>query len=361
MEATLDEQQESLKKRQKLTRAAGWILALDALGLTVCRIFISLLTKTDLFAGLAPEQAELVTEVIFDVLVQIGFCFGSAYLVSTIYLKADFKQFLALSNVRKPRLSACLLGVAIGLLAPCLSSLINLLYMSALTGQGVSLPSTGGMVLPAEFSVWYFLAYAVLTAVFPAVCEEFLNRGVVLTAVRGMFPQWATVLIGGLIFGLFHQYVYQFAYTAVFGMVITYVTLKTKSIFPAMIIHFTNNFTAVITEFADAYQWNVFSLTGWIASLDNMVVVIMLLLLGTAACLFAVFAIGRMEERAKKKEIIKKLNLNVDPAFVSVAEVGGPLADVVYYKPTFADVVMYAVALFLTVGITLFTLLGFMV
>ena len=57
------------------------------------------------------------------------------------------------------------------------------------------------------------------------------------------------IVFGALFFGLFHQYAAQFWYALFGGAVLTIVTLRSKSVVPAMIMHFINNFFSVMMSY----------------------------------------------------------------------------------------------------------------
>ncbi len=99
-------------------------------------------------------------------------------------------------------------------------------------------------------SPWVFVAEVVTTAVLPAFCEEFYNRGVLLSATSDMKDGWGKALFLGLMFGLFHQNVQQFFYTFFAGFVFGIVAMKTKSIWPCVYMHFVNNFLSVLYDYS---------------------------------------------------------------------------------------------------------------
>lgn len=83
-------------------------------------------------------------------------------------------------------------------------------------------------------------------ALSPAVCEELLFRGVLLQGTRrSMSPTW-TVVVNGLLFGLFHISPYRFVSTMILGMVLALIVLRAGSILPGMLFHLLNNASAIV-------------------------------------------------------------------------------------------------------------------
>lgn len=105
-----------------------------------------------------------------------------------------------------------------------------------------------------------------LLAVCPAVCEELAFRGCFLHSVQKpgdrLAPSWATCLLVGCVFGAFHFSLQRLLATSVIGTLLTYVALRTGSIWPCMLLHLANNGLAVglnslhleYTEFP-AWSW----------------------------------------------------------------------------------------------------------
>ena len=84
-----------------------------------------------------------------------------------------------------------------------------------------------------------------VVAILPAVCEEFLFRGV-LRRLFSDLPPMATVLVVGLLFGAFHLDLYRLVPTAVLGVAITYLCVKTDNFYLAVGYHLLNNLSAVL-------------------------------------------------------------------------------------------------------------------
>lgn len=91
-----------------------------------------------------------------------------------------------------------------------------------------------------------FFVVAFAIAFCPAVCEELMFRGAILGLVKKRFGTLNSILFVGVLFGLFHLSVFRILPTAVLGFILTAVTIYSGSILPAMIIHFINNFCALL-------------------------------------------------------------------------------------------------------------------
>ena len=94
----------------------------------------------------------------------------------------------------------------------------------------------------------------VLVAVLPAICEETTHRGLLIHGYS-MLGIKRAVIYSSLMFGLMHLNINQFFYATILGFLIALSTLMSKSIIPAMIIHFMNNFISTYISFAQSNKW----------------------------------------------------------------------------------------------------------
>jgi sodium transport system permease protein len=93
-------------------------------------------------------------------------------------------------------------------------------------------------------SVRRFLWLVFLAALVPAVAEEALFRGVVLSSLRTKLPTAVAVVITGTVFGLFHltpETAFRFLPTAWLGILLSWVVVLSGSLPLAMLLHFLNN------------------------------------------------------------------------------------------------------------------------
>ncbi|MDY3918876.1 MAG: CPBP family intramembrane glutamic endopeptidase [Candidatus Limivivens sp.] len=100
----------------------------------------------------------------------------------------------------------------------------------------------------AELQKAGFWLNLLVVAVIPAVCEEFIFRGVFYSGYRenGILK---AALTCGLVFGLMHRNVNQFFYASVLGVLFCFLVEATGSIFSSIAAHFLIN------------GWNVFLVT----------------------------------------------------------------------------------------------------
>ena len=101
---------------------------------------------------------------------------------------------------------------------------------------------------------WYsaILNFLVICLV-PAVCEEFLFRGAILSNLLP-FGRTQAIFISALLFGLMHQNVAQFFYAFCAGIILGLVYERTGSIWNCMFLHLVNNFFSTFeSDFASAF------------------------------------------------------------------------------------------------------------
>jgi uncharacterized protein len=86
----------------------------------------------------------------------------------------------------------------------------------------------------------------VVLAVAPAICEELLFRGYVQRqAERGLGVKLG-ILFSGIVFGLYHLRPSQIIPLTVLGIYLAWLVWRTGSLWPAIVVHFLNNATAVV-------------------------------------------------------------------------------------------------------------------
>jgi membrane protease YdiL (CAAX protease family) len=97
-----------------------------------------------------------------------------------------------------------------------------------------------------ETPIQILLAF-VSIAIVPALAEEFLFRGCVLSNLLP-YGKKTAIILSALLFALMHGNFAQFFYTFVAGIVLAVVYIETGSIWTSTFIHLFNNFYGVIQQ-----------------------------------------------------------------------------------------------------------------
>ncbi len=80
--------------------------------------------------------------------------------------------------------------------------------------------------------------------------EEILFRGIVFKSIRKIAPVWLAILISSLLFGAYHMNPVQIVYATFMGVVAGIIYEKTNNLLLPVLVHFTNNFMAMLQQFA---------------------------------------------------------------------------------------------------------------
>jgi sodium transport system permease protein len=192
------------------------------------------------YGSLALESRGFITSVL---VMQYGF-FLAPVVIAALAMRLDVRETFALNAPRiVPLFAAILLGFtawtfASGVIlrmAPPPETLVRALErLIRLTDDGAPL-----------WLMW------LVVAITPAICEEALFRGFVLTGLR---PLGAVPAIGisALLFGIAHASIYRLLPTMFLGIILGIVVWRTGSLLCAIVLHAVNNgLLASLTETPD--------------------------------------------------------------------------------------------------------------
>ncbi len=98
-------------------------------------------------------------------------------------------------------------------------------------------------------SISEFLIIAFVIAVTPAICEEFLFRGLVFKNFVKIIPASKSIFFTGFLFALFHFHPFNLIPLAVLGIFLTFVVYHSGSIYTSVACHFINNFISALAVF----------------------------------------------------------------------------------------------------------------
>lgn len=90
------------------------------------------------------------------------------------------------------------------------------------------------------------LAFTVaMLAVVPGICEELLFRGYAQRQFERALGVSGGILLSGVLFGMYHLRLSQLLPLSVLGIYLAYLTWRTGSLLPAIVVHFLNNAVSV--------------------------------------------------------------------------------------------------------------------
>lgn len=103
-------------------------------------------------------------------------------------------------------------------------------------------------LLTANNILEYFIVIATVS-ITPAICEELFFRGFVQKSFEFKQKPFTAILLTSIFFGLYHFNPYGLLPLIILGMFLGYATYKSNSILVPVVLHFLNNFIAIIAFF----------------------------------------------------------------------------------------------------------------
>ena len=164
---------------------------------------------------------------------------------------------------------------------------------------------------PIYNNVGELFMWIALSALLPAIFEELTHRGLLLDALGDGGNEIEQVLLCGLLFALMHTNIVQFLFAFVGGCIMAYVVIKTGSILPAMLIHFTNNFFSYLSVYSEQHPN---SAIGWLNKVldfftGSILTILLSALLLIANALLALWLLSWVQKASGKPEGLKETTL----------------------------------------------------
>ncbi|MBO5488910.1 MAG: CPBP family intramembrane metalloprotease, partial [Eubacterium sp.] len=145
-------------------------------------------------------------------------------------------------------LASLVLYIGVGSLSMVMSEGLSRFF----PGEAESVGYTYGQVLG---DVPFPVALLVI-AVLPAICEEMMFRGYLLTSFSGKMKAFPAMLLVAGLFACSHMSLIKLLPTFVLGMALCYAVYQTKSIVCSALMHFLNNALSVgILYYGDMISW----------------------------------------------------------------------------------------------------------
>ncbi len=163
------------------------------------------------------------------------------YLVGAVAFCFYLKKKPSFVGVAKFGWQYALVAALLGISVLCSFSWLNEAFLKFLGLFGYTSPE----ITVPDLSGAGLIGAIVAMALLPAVCEETVFRGVLFSGMKRAKPVFA-VLVSGALFALFHKNPAQTPYQFICGCLFALLTLRSGSVFPAMIAHFVQNAAVLV-------------------------------------------------------------------------------------------------------------------
>lgn len=192
--------------------------------------------------------------------------------------------FLLIYKIRKRKLAeeillkkTKLMNIAIAVLIGTSVWLFNSGVLALLQLNGLLMEQFQGMneILNPLTEANLFIMILTIGIVAP-FAEEFLFRGVIYRTLSKNISIPVTIIIQGVLFGIYHGNLIQGVYASLLGIIFGFITYRTQSLWPAIIAHMINNTIAVIIP---TVMGNIFNTT-------SCMIFIIIGLIGTIITIF---------------------------------------------------------------------------
>lgn len=282
-----------------------------------------------------------------SVIIQICILFLLPLFLIRLILKKKPKQAFLDYKFKKPTLKTVLISFGIGILACILNFFIAFIFSAIITMLGYE----GMRSLTAGTykydTILKFLVGVFCVGILPAICEEFLHRGFVLNETKNHIGFKRAIIFSSILFGLMHLNITQVFYAIILGFIMGYIAVASDNIWPAVIMHFTNNFINVYLDFASIKHLPlgglndvVFKVFSFDLSMGLIIAsfIIFLAVFGIVYLIALLFKETRYKELEKKfyalQEDIASVATDEKPLTAEEAKIGFDI----YYKQSFKNI-----------------------
>ena len=253
----------------------------------------------------------VVGDVIFSIMVQIVILFVLPLLLFCFWFKSKPKRLFVDCNFEKTNIKVILISLAIGVLCFIINIAVSSLFNGILSFTGYRSPFSSR---EKDFSNLNFILDLITVCVLPAFCEEFIHRGVLLQGIKHAGFKKA-IVISSLLFGLIHFNINQFFYAFVVGLIMGFVSVVSKNIIPAMIIHFTNNAISIYINYATARKWFLGGFFEWLQELIFSSNVIWVFIVSAVVMLIVIVLLCLLVYVLYRQSILRKVHKAINKVY----------------------------------------------
>jgi membrane protease YdiL (CAAX protease family) len=216
-------------------------------------LFVALLFPAWFFvqSGISSAENADARSLLFTSAWLMPLLFVGVPVVMLLYWKVDVTNALSLQRPGGRHLFAAAL---IGLSAWVPAHEVSVLQQRLLGAPQAIVESAE--LFEQTLKVMPFALVLLFIAVIPAVSEELLFRGFLLSGLRSSAHKWTAIIVTAVVFAVFHFFFFRFAVTAVLGVVLAYLCWQSRSVIPAIVTHFLHNGVgATLIYYPQVSQW----------------------------------------------------------------------------------------------------------
>ena len=190
-----------------------------------------------LAATAVPDDLAGITKMILNS--QLGLILTPALLMS-VMLTTSIRSSL---RVRWPHWFSLPMAVALGVTLHPLYLALGRWIEYTYPVSAEALQAMRPFLDQVETAPWYSIVF--LMAFIPAVCEELAFRGFIFAGLVRQGGRLRAMVVTALMFGISHGFLQQSIAASCMGVLIGWVALRTGSVLPCILLHFTSNALSV--------------------------------------------------------------------------------------------------------------------
>jgi len=148
--------------------------------------------------------------------------------------------------IRMPRFRQIAGIILLGSCTFYLSAMVNIVTMPLFSQMDIDAFNNQMKEMMTSSSLPVML---LMCALLPGICEEILFRGFIQYSCSGLKKRWMIPCVVGLLFGIVHFHLFRILPTAIIGIALSFIMLRSQNISLSMLGHFLNNATVILISY----------------------------------------------------------------------------------------------------------------
>ncbi|MBE5757808.1 MAG: CPBP family intramembrane metalloprotease [Clostridiales bacterium] len=269
-----------------------------------------------IFAQLGYVPDGIWGDILFSFLVQVVILVIIPSILFCLFFKSKPKRIFKDCNFGKINIQIILISIGLGLICFVVNIIVSSLFNGILSYTGYRFNSSGS----SDYSDLNFIIDIITVAILPAIAEEFLHRGLLLQGIKHIGFKKA-IVISSLMFGLIHFNIQQVSYAIIVGLIMGFASVVAKNIFPAIIIHFLNNFLSTYLSYASNRGWIGGNILGKLQLALFSGNTFMIFFVSAIVVIVVVALLFLLIWLLYKQSIVRKVNHAIDKVYKSSGEI----------------------------------------